>query len=46
VDDLESHNGAETMPISKLAMSGAPSMVVLAILVEDIEALLDEQRRV
>jgi hypothetical protein len=56
VDDLESHSGAETMPADTvLALvaaihiaSSCPSFSTgtLTILIEDIEALLDQQRRV
>jgi hypothetical protein len=46
VDDLESHSGAETMPASDVSYRRAAHVGALAVLVEDVEALLDEQRRV
>jgi hypothetical protein len=46
VDDLESHSGAETMPIYNVSYGRGRRYGALAVLVEDVQALLDEQRRV
>ena len=44
VEDLESHNGAETMPRRQSVKGSARRCNTATILVQDVQAFLDQQR--
>lgn len=46
MDDLESHSGADTMPVNDVRLCCTTPKDALTVLVEDVETLLDQQRRV